>query len=146
MYVLADPLAEAYYRAGSSWMSADVKAGKDIVRLLRKLVAEPASFIHETNLADGHVDRIIPKLRAAGYDIEIRFIGLRRPDVAVARVEQRARNGGRAVAKDIVHRRWAAGLQRFIQRSRFEADRWALFDNQDAPFVLVAQGARGLET
>jgi predicted ABC-type ATPase len=87
------------------------------------------SFAFETTLfAQGYAD-LIWKWQEMGYRVYLYFLGLVSADIAVARVAERVRQGGRAVPEDIVREHYEAGLHNFDSSYRECADAWVMYDN-----------------
>ena len=57
-------------------------------------------------------------------------------EIALERVAARVAQGGHNVAVDVVRRRFAAGIGNF-DRYKLLVDSWQLYDNSDAPPVLL---------
>jgi hypothetical protein len=56
-------------------------------------------------------------LRATGYRAHLAFLSLPDPDLAVARVAERVRQGGHDVPEHVVRRRFITGLKNFFGSS-----------------------------
>jgi predicted ABC-type ATPase len=72
----------------------------------------------------------------------VRLIFLSLPDVkiAIARVAARVAQGGHAIPKDVIRRRFDAGLKNFNTIYKNIVDVWFLFDNADTQPVYVQSG------
>ena len=69
--------------------------------------------------------------------VKLFFLRLASPDLAIARVRQRVREGGHNVLPAIIHRRFTAGLKNFENLYKPVVDDWAIYDNPEAnPFLL----------
>lgn len=73
--------------------------------------------------------RSIPRWREQGYCVELYYLRLSSPDMAVARVRRRIAEGGHRVPEAVVRRRYHAGWSNFGSVYRHMADRWAIYDN-----------------
>lgn len=69
--------------------------------------------------------------------MELIFLQLNRADEAVARVQQRVRQGGHDIPEETIRRRFAAGLVKFRAHYAGAVDAWALYDNAGAAPVLL---------
>ena len=67
------------------------------------------------------------------------------PDLAIQRVAQRVRNGGHDIPKEVVIRRYQAGINNFFNIYMPCVDYWLLADNSETPRIIVAEGGRGME-
>jgi predicted ABC-type ATPase len=81
-----------------------------------------------------------PTAAQAGYRIEIVFLQLSSPRLALKRIASRVAQGGHDVPRTDVLRRFARGLVNFRTRYQPLADSWALYDNSGASPVLLAKG------
>jgi predicted ABC-type ATPase len=141
-YVNADPIA--FGLSGFDPASVAFEAGRVMLRRLHELATQRKTFAFETTLAAKSYASWIQKLRDDGYALQLVFLWLRSPDLAVQRVRERVRAGGHHVAEEVIRRRYAGGLRNFCRLYRPLADTWAVYDNSDSPYpVLIAQGGTG---
>ena len=144
-FVNADTIAQGLsaYRPES----ATVTAGRVMLDRLRFLAREHRDFAFETTLAgQGHA-RWLQGLRAAGYRAHLIFLALPAPELAVARVAERVRQGGHDVPEAVVRRRFLVGLRNFFEVYRTVVDGWHMYDNSTVTGPrLIAHGAVGAPT
>lgn len=115
---------------------AKVAAGKLFLRELDRLTDTMTDFSFETTLSGkGYRPRFV-QLRNAGYRIEIVYLRLATPILALRRIAMRVRHGGHDIPKEDVLRRFDRSWQNFQTVYRPLADRWAVFDNSGAEPVL----------
>ncbi|MCX6982817.1 MAG: Zeta toxin family protein [Verrucomicrobia bacterium] len=115
---------------------AALAAGRLFLAELDRLARVRVSFSFETTLSGlGHLARL-KRWKASGYRIEILFLRLSSPTLALRRVAARVRQGGHHVPRADVLRRFRRGWQNFpIYRA--VADAWAVYDNSGpAPILL----------
>jgi len=121
--------------------SAEIEAGKLMLRRMREFLGSRRSFAFETTLAGkGHL-ATLREARERGYLIHVSYVWVRSPELAVERVSERVRQGGHAVPADVVRRRYHRGLANFLNLYRPLADAWTLCDNSDATPKVIAQGS-----
>lgn len=137
-YVNADPIAQGL--SGFNPASVGFEAGRVMLTRIHELAGEKQTFAFETTLAGRSYGRWLNNLREQGYVVQLMFVWLRSPDLAIRRVRARVRSGGHDVADDIIRRRYAAGLQNFWQLYRPLAHTWGVYDNSDRHPVFVAKG------
>jgi predicted ABC-type ATPase len=140
-FVNADVIAR-----GLSGFSADAMAlegGRLMLRRLDELVSARQDFAFETTLSGTAFLAAIGRWRSAGYVVRVVYLWLESPDIAIARVRRRVRQGGHSIPDDVIRRRYQRGLVNFAHRYRAAVDAWQLYDNTD-PFDRrpVARGAR----
>lgn len=100
------------------------------------------SFAFETTLSGRGFARLIPSWQADGYKVKLFFFRLATPDLAIARVQQRVREGGHNVPELIIRRRFAAGLRNFGNLYKPAVDEWALYDNSGSEPTLIEEGVK----
>jgi predicted ABC-type ATPase len=107
-FVNADTIA-----AGLSAFSPEavaVTAGRAMLQRIRELARERRDFAFETTLASRTFAPWLRKLQSQGYRFHLVYLWLPTVELAVARVAERVRRGGHAVADDIVRRRYERSL------------------------------------
>ena len=109
--------------------TAAVQAGRLMLAELERHFRLGESFAFETTLAGRAYLRHIRQWQQAGYRVELIFLQLNHADEAVARVEQRVRQGGHHIAETVIRRRFAAGLENFHRHYASAVDAWALYNN-----------------
>ncbi len=115
--------------------------GKASIRILDDCLAKGVSFTQETTLSGRRTEVTARKARELGYYVRLYYIGLDTAEESLARIENRVRKGGHAIAGENVLNRFA---------SRFEAvakvlpycDEAEFYDN-DNGFVKVAEYRNG---
>lgn len=106
------------------------------------LLRRHESFGFETTLRSREVSSQIPEWRRQGYVVQLVFLSLSSPELAIQRVGERVRQGGHKVAPDAVRRRFEAGLDNFHTLYKDLVDLWVHFDNSGpAPKLVDWSGA-----
>ncbi len=144
-FVNADTIAQGLsaYRPES----AAITAGRVMLDRLRFLVRERRDFAFETTLAGRGHARWLQDLRTASYRAHLLFLALPAPELAVARVAERVRQGGHDVPEAVVRRRFLAGLRNSFEVYRTVVDGWHMYDNSTVTGPrLIAHGAAGAPT
>lgn len=98
------------------------------------------SFAFETTLSGRSYAGYIPKWQRNGYLVKLFFLKLASPELAIARVSQRVREGGHAIPEHIIQRRFFAGFHNFENLYKPLVNEWALYDNSSTEPVLVEEG------
>lgn len=117
-----------------------IQAGKLLLQGITRRVAAGKSFAFETTLSGLGYARHIPEWRKTGYLVELVFLSLPSPDLAVARVRARVLQGGHSIEEAVIRRRFDAGLRNFEQVYCGIVDSWALYDNSGSRPRLLATG------
>lgn len=119
-----------------------VKAGRIMLREIAEHIDRRESFAFETTLAGRSYAAAIPGWQAIGYHVKLFFLSLPRPEMALARVAERVRQGGHDVPAAVIRRRFHAGWENFEQLYRPLVDAWALYDNAGGEPLLVDWGEK----
>ena len=139
-YVNADLIAQGL--SAFDAQSVAFQAGRVMLERLRQLAGRRRHFAFETTLATRGYLPWLRALRTDGFAVDLAFLWLPSPEMAVARVAERVRLGGHDVPEGVIRRRYVRGLDNFFPLYRPQADRWWLFDNatENAPH-LIARGS-----
>ncbi len=104
---------------------------------LDRLARARADFAFETTLSGLVYLRRLERWKAAGYRLEIIFLRLPSPGLALRRIAARVRQGGHNVPRADVLRRFERSWNNFSRYYRPLADRWEVYDNsQRTPRLL----------
>lgn len=117
--------------------TAAVRAGRLMLAELARHSAARESFAFETTLSGRTYLRHIDQWQRAGYRVELIFLQLNHADEAVARVQQRVRQGGHDIPEEVIRRRFAAGLDNFHRHYAPVVDAWVLYNNAGESPVLL---------
>ena len=117
---------------------AAITAGRLFLAELDRLARGRVSFAFETTLSGlSHLGRL-KRFKQSGYRIEILFLRLSSPALALRRVAARVRQGGHDVPRAEVLRRFARGRANF-PAYRVVADDWAVYDNSGPAPILIEE-------
>jgi predicted ABC-type ATPase len=119
---------------------AALAGGRLFLAELDRLARARADFAFETTLSGLVYLRRLQHWKAAGYRIEIIFLRLPSPQLALRRIAARVRQGGHHVPRADVLRRFARSWLNFHSHYRPLADAWAVYDNSGKQPVLIEQG------
>ena len=123
-----------------------IEAGRLMLQRIDGLLKNQENFSIETTLATRSYTRLIHRAQEQGYKVSLIYFWLSSPDLAIQRVAQRVRNGGHDIPRDVVIRRYQAGINNFFNIYMSNVDYWLLADNSNTPRVIVAEGGRGVKT
>ena len=68
------------------------------------------------------------------------FLEVRCPELAIARVRQRVREGGHNVPDDVIRRRFQRASLNFDEIYKRIVDEWAIYDNSGKKPLLINEG------
>ena len=133
-------------REFGSWKNAQdvIAAGKIAVKRLRKYINEGVSFNQETTLCGKSILRNIQLAKAAGYYIELYYVGVDSVETAKERVRQRVLAGGHGISEKDIEKRYQESLQN-LKVVLPLCDLLVLYDNTDL-LVNVADFENGICT
>lgn len=119
-----------------------LRSGRLMLELIAEHVARGESFAFETTLAGRNFARPIDRWRLAGYQVSLIFLSLPSAELALQRVAQRVRQGGHAVADEVVRRRFDRGRECFGTLYKPLVDTWVLYDNAGEAPILISSGGK----
>jgi predicted ABC-type ATPase len=97
-------------------------------------------FAFETTLSGLVYLHRLKRWKAAGYRLELIFLRLPSPQLALRRVAARVRQGGHNVPRSDILRRFARSWLNFQKFYRPLADRWEVYDNSQRKPQLLEIG------
>ncbi|MGP1613387.1 MAG: zeta toxin family protein [Catonella sp.] len=97
---------------GGDWRNEkdQIRAGREAVRRINSFIEQGISFNQETTLTGQAILRNIQKAKEQGFSIELYYIGLNSPELAVERVKGRVSEGGHGIPEETIKRRYKASL------------------------------------
>jgi predicted ABC-type ATPase len=114
-------------------------AGRLMLKRMDDLVAAGESFAFETTCAGRAYLPLLNRCRADGWRVTLLFLSLSSPETALARVARRVSQGGHAIPPDVIVRRYWKGLANMLRFYLPLADVAAIYDNDDAGRILIAE-------
>ncbi|MHC1730023.1 MAG: zeta toxin family protein [Syntrophobacteraceae bacterium] len=123
-------------------------AGRIMLKRLHELAEKKADFAFETTLASRSFAPWINELKQkSGYFFYLIYLWLPSPEMAVARVRERARAGGHYVDEDVVRRRYEGGLRNLFELYKPLAGGWSFYENTAVSGPrLIAKGMEKVDT
>ena len=123
---------------------ASLEAGKLMITRLREFAASGTSFAFETTCSGHRHVRFIESCRAAGYRVTFIFLWLSSAELAISRVARRVSAGGHNIPKDVIARRYRAGLRNMRYGFLPNSDLGFVYDNSDHSDQLIADHRAGM--
>jgi predicted ABC-type ATPase len=116
---------------------AALAAGRLFLAEMDRLAKARVDFSFETTLSGlTHLHRI-KSWKSSGYVIEMVYLRLASPQLALRRIASRVRQGGHDVPRPDVLRRFERGWTNFVNFYRLLADSWGVYDNSGDQPVLI---------
>lgn len=117
-----------------------LSAGRLLLRELDRLASDRADFAFESTLSGRTYVGRLQHWKREGYRIEIVYLRLASPQLALRRITARVRQGGHDVPAGDVLRRFDRGWTNFERLYRSLADSWAVYDNSGSRPILLEKG------
>lgn len=119
---------------------AAVTAGRVFLAELDRLARARRSFAFETTLSGRAYVSRFRGWKEAGYRIEIAYLRIESPQLALKRIATRVQQGGHNIARADVLRRFARSWPNFVDVYRPLADTWSVYDNSGSEPRLLEHG------
>ncbi|MBS1936994.1 MAG: zeta toxin family protein [Bacteroidetes bacterium] len=117
-------------------------AGRILLEELDRLTKAKESFALESTLSGKTYLKLIEDWKEKGYHVQIIFLQLDSPKLAVHRVAMRVIQGGHDIPKADILRRFERGLKNFMEHYQALADHWMLYDASGDIPVLLSEHAK----
>jgi predicted ABC-type ATPase len=117
---------------------AALAAGRLFLAELDRLAAAGVDFAFESTLSGRTYVERLRSWKAAGYRLEIVYLRLDTPEIALKRIAARVCEGGHDVPESDVRRRFARSWENFQNIYRDLADNWWIYDATQRPPMLRA--------
>jgi predicted ABC-type ATPase len=119
---------------------AALAAGRLLLHELDRLAKARLDFAFESTLSGLTYVTRLKRWKAAGYRVDIVFLRLSSPQLALRRIAARVKQGGHDVPRADVLRRFDRGWKNFVTTYRLLADAWAVYDNSgNAPRLVESK-------
>ena len=116
------------------------KAGRLMLAEIDDHVRRGENFAFETTLSGRHYARQIPRWQELGYYVKLAFLRLESPELALERVRRRVASGGHDIPRDVVLRRYTAGLRNLEAVYKPLVNEWIVYDNTDRKRLILDSG------
>jgi len=119
---------------------AAVAAGRLFLKELDRLAKARLDFAFESTLSGLVYLSRLKRWKAAGYRIEIVYLRLSSPRLALRRIAARVRQGGHNVPRADVLRRFNRSWNNFEKFYRLFAEAWSVYDNSGRNPRILERG------
>lgn len=109
--------------------SVALKAGRLLLHEIDQCLKAKQSFALESTLSGTAQVNILKKAKALGYQIELHYLWIPSPKLAIQRIAQRVKKGGHHIPSEDVLRRFTRGLDNLMRFYGPISDRWAIWQN-----------------
>ena len=97
-------------------------------------------FAFESTLAGVSYAKRLLEMKRDGYLVEIAYLKINSPQLALRRIAARVKQGGHNVPRADVLRRFDRSWKNFQDLYRPLADKWSVYDNSGAKPELLERG------
>lgn len=126
---------------------AKVAAGKEALHRIESFFAEGTSFAIETTLSGLVHVKTLERAKQLGYETTVIYVFVDSPEVCIARIASRVKNGGHYIPDEDVRRRYVRSKRNFLNVYAPLAGQWTLFYNGASQTDMVARkDSSGRET
>ncbi len=115
-----------------------VKAGRIFFQELSQRLKQEHSFVIETTLSGKYLVKYITLAHTNGFEVEMIYLFLERPETNIGRVAIRVIGGGHHVPKDDIIRRFYRSKTMFFEVYKDLVDHWEVYYNSNEIFEKVA--------
>ncbi|HEY7220075.1 MAG TPA: zeta toxin family protein [Candidatus Binatia bacterium] len=119
---------------------AALAAGRLFLRELDRLAKSKHDFAFESTLSGLTYVPMLKAWKAAGRRIEIVYLRISSPQLALRRIAARVKQGGHNVPRRDVLRRFTRSWNNFQRHYRLLADGWTVYDNSSDLPKVIEQG------
>jgi predicted ABC-type ATPase len=122
--------------------AAAVAAARLFLHEIDRLAAARKDFAFESTLSGRSYASRLRAWKRAGYRLQIVYLKIDSPQLALRRIAARVRAGGHDVPRTDVLRRFYRSWENFITIYRPLADTWAVYDNSsERPHLLLEKSS-----
>jgi predicted ABC-type ATPase len=119
---------------------AALAAGRLFLREIDRLAGSKEDFAFESTLSGLTYLKRLKRWRAVGRRIEIVYLQISAPQLALRRIAARVKQGGHNVPRRDVLRRFTRSWINFQRAYRLLADEWTVYDNSSDIPKVIEQG------
>lgn len=126
---------------------SSIEAGRLMLKKIKSYIPLQKDFAIETTLSSRIFRNTILESRRSNYRITLVFFWLNSLELAYERVENRVIEGGHHVPRNVIARRYYAGIRNLFNIYIPICDYWMIFDNsQKMSSELIAEGMKDKTT
>lgn len=119
---------------------AALAAGRLFLDELDRLAKGKNDFAFESTLSGLIYLNRLTHWKRTGYRIEVIYLRISSPRLALRRIAARVKQGGHDVPRADVLRRFTRSLKNFESHYRLLADQWTVYDNSGVKPIVIEQG------
>ncbi len=144
-YLNPDDIARSLGTPLAGTPASHLRAGRQVIRRTRSLIASRQSLVRETTLSSREILRTVASAKTAGYRVVMVFVALSAADTTRWRIGVRVATGGHDVPRDALQRRFPRAIDNASLVARV-IDVAYFLDNAGLHYRLVATVNKGTIT
>jgi predicted ABC-type ATPase len=121
------------------------EAGRLMLQRIDQLLDKQVDFAFETTLSTRSYVQMIKRAQEVGYSVNLFFVYLSSPELAVQRVEMRVASGGHNIPIETIFRRYDRALCNLFRMYLLVCDYYMVMDNSGDYPQEIATGGKGLQ-
>lgn len=118
-----------------------LRAGKLLLHEIQGCLESGKPFGLESTLSGTTYAKLLHQARISGYQIEIHYLWIPTPALAIRRIAQRVKMGGHSIPDSDVKRRFSRSLANFLEVYAPLSDGWTFRNNSTQPASLLFDSA-----
>lgn len=119
-----------------------LQAGREAIRRQEACLARAQDFGFETTLSGHRELAVLRRAKAAGFKVNLIYVGISSPQIALGRIRERVTSGGHEIPLPDLARRFDRSLAN-LPRALELADRAFVLDNSGRRYRLLLSIERG---
>ncbi len=135
---------ELIHALGGDWrdIRVQIEAGKEILRRQDECFQQGLSFNRETTLCSAEIFRTMQTAKDRGYELHLRYVGVKSAEIAKERINRRMALGGHGVSDETIDLRYSRSRDNFFRAVPL-CDTVAIYDNSEDALVYVGYSLNG---
>ncbi|MBD8614966.1 zeta toxin family protein [Pseudomonas sp. CFBP 13719] len=121
----------------------DQRAGRKAIEFFKFAIDVRQPFSMESTLTGKSIVKRMQEAKEAGFNIELRYVGLESADLNVQRVAERVAKGGHNIEEHVIRRRYEDSRENLAAATKI-ANRVVIWDNSDPEPKLCATITEGV--
>jgi len=118
---------------------AAIKSGKLVLEQIKEYLKNGIDFGFETTMSGLAYLKYFKMFKEKGYEINIFFLWIPDPKLAIARIKDRVAQGGHDISVIDIKRRFNRSIENFFKHYQLLADIWILFNNAGPKPKIIAK-------
>lgn len=137
LFVNADEIANELRPHEGNVVHRDIRAGREMLRRIDRLVEGRAEFMFETTLASLSYAQKIPRWQKQDYYVSLIYLRLPNVEASIERVRRRVLLGGHGIPERTIRQRFARSLLYLDEIYKPLVNDWSVWDSLEGSFRIA---------